>query len=1015
MKRKYIWLIIMLVIFLSSLTGLRLIWLEWFDSATRIEFQDGELDLRERDLTDDEIFLLDGGWEFYPYAFIMEQEDTGESTSKHESIEVPNGWNDKLGSSFGYGSYRLQIKVDPNLPTNYSLYIPSIRSSSEVYVNGRLLGSSGEVARSGENYTARNLPYNLFITPDNQGLIDIVIQAANYKDIRNSGIIRSMKFGTDHAITRESQISSNLQMVTIIFFLINSIYTLIIYFLGNRDKRLLFFSLLSISIIIITLLSTGDKLFHQLFYISYDFDFRLANAVALIACFALMQCTNHGDLPYWRKIFPYFQIIIWAMALITMFLSIPQVISSFPIYYLLIGITVTMTLIAIIRNIRQDVQTNLLLVLSFAAVLHHFAWTLGLRELNLYYIYYPFDLIIAALCYVMLWFRKYFQTYRETKQLAASLQRMNEQKDQFLANTSHEFRNPLNSIILLSKSVLEREYVSLQTRSRKELNTVLKVGKRMSLLLTDLLEARKLEHGQPRLNKQVIALAPVVTGVIDMVRFSVEMKQLKMENRIPSDFPAVYADENRVVQIFYNIIENAIKYTNQGTITITASINREAAEIAITDTGIGISPEMQKRIFNPYEQDHSNKTILEGGFGLGLSITRQLVELHGGTIRVDSKQGEGTRISFTLKLAHAEEAIRLPQGQFFNMVDEEEKGRSEATIPYDIERPAILVVDDDPANLLAMEAVLPVEKYHMVLVSSASKALEEIQNRQWDLVISDIMMPDISGYELTKSIRERYSLTELPVLLLTGNSTTIQTSFIAGANDYVTKPVESVELQARVDSLITLKKVAEQQLQLETSWLQAQIQPHFLFNTLNSIIALSEWDLKKMRQVLNTFSEFLRSKFQFHQMDSLIPIEEELHIVRSYLYIEQVRFGDLLEVKWEVADSQDIKVPFLSIQPLVENAIRHGIRKKQGKGTITVKLQANHRRSEATVMIEDNGIGMNQERIQAVLKKPVNSESGVGLLNVEQRLKQFYGKGLTIESTPDQGTKVSFTVTLHHD
>lgn len=253
--------------------------------------------------------------------------------------------------------------------------------------------------------------------------------------------------------------------------------------------------------------------------------------------------------------------------------------------------------------------------------------------------HYPFDLIFAVVCFMMVWLKGYFRTYRETKELAETLQRINREKDQFLANTSHEFRNPLNSMLLLSKGVRDREESAITEQSINDLNTVLNVGKRMNLLLTDLLEERQLQQGKPRLNKQVIILEPIVTGVMDLLQFSFDMKKVQIINQISKTFPAVFADENRVTQILFNLVKNAIKYTDHGTITISAAVNGNVAEIHVTDTGAGISPEMQKRLFLPYEQGDAPEGITrDGGFGLGLSITKQLVELHGGTIQVSSKK-----------------------------------------------------------------------------------------------------------------------------------------------------------------------------------------------------------------------------------------------------------------------------------------------------------------------------------------------------------------------------------------
>ncbi|WP_440894884.1 ATP-binding protein [Amphibacillus sp. Q70] len=1012
MKRNYVWLGTILLLFIIGLSSSRFIWATLSGNSLQLDIQEGELDLRERNLDEKETLVLNGEWDFYPSTFIME--DDNQSNVVPETIVLPDGWNDLLGSSTGYGSYHLKIKVNPDQDKDYSLYVPSIRDSSEIYVNGRQLSGSGEVATTEEQFTAKNVPQTTVFTANEDGIIDLVIQAANYKDLRDwdSGIVRSIRFGTEQAVTREVQFSIYMQISMVIILLLHSVYTLILYFIGNRNKHLFYFSLLTFVFAIIFLFTSKEKLFHQLFYIDSDLTMRLLFALCLIAGYALLQCTDHRELPYWKRIFPYYQGSVFGLAFITLFLTISQTISLLPVYILIGSSPAIVSLFAVARAYRQSTKTDLFLVLSFVAAIHHVIWAIAWRENGMYLPHYPFDLIIALICLVIVWFKEYFHMHEETKELAESLQRMNQEKDQFLANTSHEFRNPLNSILLLSKAVRDREETALSERSINELNTVLDVGKKMNLLLTDLLEARQLQNSKPRLDKQVITLEPIVTGVIDLLKFSSDMKQLQIINQISKEFPAVYADENRLTQILFNLVKNAIKYTDHGLIVISATVKEKIAEIHVTDTGTGISAEMKKRVFLPYEQGDSSEAILEGGFGLGLSITKQLVELHGGTIRVSSKEGEKTTFTFTLALASPHAAVQLPSEKSQATRDVREAGQTEGSSLKNSQFPSILVVDDNPVSLLALNATLPADEYNAIFVSNASQALEELKKEEWDMIISDIMMPEISGYQLTRNIRERYSLTELPILLLTGGNSDIQAAFEAGANDYVTKPVEPIELKARMDSLITLKRVAQQQLQLETSWLQAQIQPHFLFNTLNSIKALSEWDIEEMRQLLDQFGNFLRSKFQFHQMKALIPLEEELNIVRSYLYIEQVRFGDALEVKWELEEDQDVNIPFLSIQPLVENAVLHGIRQRQGKGTVMIKFVKDSSASKATFTIEDDGVGIDEAEIPNLLNGQIGSQSGVGLLNVEQRLHQHYGKGLTIVSSPGQGTRVSFEVDL---
>ncbi|MFD1453019.1 hybrid sensor histidine kinase/response regulator [Oceanobacillus sojae] len=1015
MRNNYMNLVLILLLVFVCLSAFRLIWMEGFQNSTPLDIQNGKLDLREWKADGDETLVLDGEWDFYPSIFIMEEK--GAVLADTETIHVPEGWNNILNSPIGYGTYRLQVHVNPGQDSHYELYIPSIRSASEVYVNGNKLSSSGEIATEEEAFTAENSPQKVAFKADENGVIDIIIQAANFKDIRNlnGGIIRSIQFGTEQELTNELQFSIYMQIAMVVVLLIHSGYAFILYLIGNRNKQLFFFSLLTFIYAILFLLSGKDKLLHSFFYAQSDWWNQLFVALILIECYVFLQCTNHQKLPYWNKIFPYFQWGVFGLAGVTIFfpLSLPQLIMQLPLYLFACCSLIGIGVFAIIRSYKQSLNTDFFLVLSVAAAIHHVVWALIWRGSGVYMPHYPFDLIFAVVCFMMVWLKGYFRTYRETKELAETLQRINREKDQFLANTSHEFRNPLNSMLLLSKGVRDREESAITEQSINDLNTVLNVGKRMNLLLTDLLEERQLQQGKPRLNKQVIILEPIVTGVMDLLQFSFDMKKVQIINQISKTFPAVFADENRVTQILFNLVKNAIKYTDHGTITISAAVNGNVAEIHVTDTGAGISPEMQKRLFLPYEQGDAPEGITrDGGFGLGLSITKQLVELHGGTIQVSSKKGEKTTFTFTLELASSREAVHLPEENTQTIRRIEDSEQLKIPSWKNEQKPSVLAVDDDPASLLALQAVLPEDAYNLVLVTSAVQALEKVEKGGWDIVISDIMLPEISGYKLTRMIRKRYSLTELPVLLLTGGNSDIQAAFAAGANDYITKPVEPAELKTRLDSLITLKKVAEQQLQLETLWLQAQIQPHFVFNTLNAIKALSEWNLEEMRQLLDELGNLLRSKFQFQQMNALVPLEEELNIVQSYLYIEQVRFGEALQVKWELEDYQEINIPFLSIQPLVENAVHHGIRKGDGKGSVVIRIKKDYTRSKALITVEDDGVGIETTDIPGILQGKSDSKSGVGILNVEKRLHQHYGKGLTINSSHGRGTKVSFEVDL---
>lgn len=1032
MKKSH--MILLIGLLLVILSSLRMVWMVLLPHQEQVSITNGQLDLRHWNADDSGVLLLDGEWEFYPSLWLLDGSRRQRVPAEIEPklISVPGGWNEALHSEeptpYGYASYRLRIKVNPKQNVNYSIRVPSVRTSSELYVNGRLLAKSGQVAKTKEAYTAKNLPYSTSFTADKNGVIDVVIQAANYVDSRGSGIARSIKFGSEEAVAKEMKFSVSMQTLGAIIFLMHSVYALILFLLGNKEKKLLYFSLLTLCVTISSLFSNDEKLFHQLFYIGSDWDFRLSNAAFMMGCYALLECTNHRELPYWRRIYPIYTVINLGTAAVTLLLAPHQVIMLFPVYFLLGCIAAVITIIAILKKVIKDIKSHLLLLFSMLTLVHHFLWSLFWRESGLSIVHYPFDLIISMGCLASIWFKGYFNMHANTKEIAATLQRVNDHKDQFLANTSHEFKNPLHSILNMSQSVLNREGHLLQDRSVKELETVLSVGRRLTLILNDLIDVMSLREGNPRLQKKVISIQPIITGVIDMLQFNAEVKSVNIVNQIPEDFPPVIADENRVIQIVFNLLHNAVKYTNEGGISIKALAEDGRAYIIIADTGIGMDEDMLGRLFLPYEQASASETMIEGGFGLGLSISKQLIELHRGTLEVSSVLGEGSKFTFSLQLADLDTEDGEPVVNSFEpfalqamstqetasaILEQEDippAAKQTTYIAMNRGRPLLLIVDDDPVNLQVLETILPPDAYDVTKATSGKEALAMLDTKEWDLVISDIMMPQMSGYELTRRIRERYTLTELPVLLLTARSQPkdIQSGFLAGANDYVTKPVEALEIRSRIEALTTIKQTVREQLRLEAAWLQAQIQPHFLFNALSAVTALSDINLDKMRHLLDEFSNFLRYKFRFQDTDGLISIKEELSLVRSYLYIEKVRFEERLQVVWEVDDCEELQVPFLSIQPLVENAIRHGIMKRTRGGEIHIRISVHDTLTE--IMVQDNGIGMDEDQLQRILERKADRSSGVGLINTHQRLKRHFGTGLHIKSTLDKGTQVTFFV-----
>jgi two-component system sensor histidine kinase ChiS len=317
--------------------------------------------------------------------------------------------------------------------------------------------------------------------------------------------------------------------------------------------------------------------------------------------------------------------------------------------------------------------------------------------------------------------------------------------------------------------------------------------------------------------------------------------------------------------------------------------------------------------------------------------------------------------------------------------------------------------NDDPLNLKILHGMLSVEQYDIETATSVREAIARL-DEPWGLIITDIMLPHLSGYELSRIVRERFSLSELPILLLTARSRPedIYEGFLSGANDYVAKPMDAMELKSRVRALTDLKKSIGEQLRVEAAWLHAQIKPDFLFNTLHTISALGDLDMDRMKALLDVFGTYMRLSFDVQNLQKVVTLEHELRLVRSYLYIEEARFGDRLLIIWEIAEPIHFMLPPLSIQTLVENALSHGILRRADGCTVHIRITDDIEYVEISIM--DNGVGMDDNKQKGLLESHSDKKRGIGLFNTDQRLKQMYGMGLQLQSTMDQGTTVSFKI-----
>lgn len=414
------------------------------------------------------------------------------------------------------------------------------------------------------------------------------------------------------------------------------------------------------------------------------------------------------------------------------------------------------------------------------------------------------------------------QELEKERTLTEELRRLDKLKDEFLANTSHELRTPLNGIIGLAESLMEGVTDPLPPPTLANLSMIASSGRRLSNLINDILDFSKLKEKSIQLQLKPLQARELAEIVLTLSRPLVGKKDLRLINAIPANLPPVLADENRLQQILYNLVGNAIKFTETGSIEISATLTPEngnpdrPSQLAITvaDTGIGIAAAKFESIFQAFEQGDGATDRLYGGTGLGLAVTKQLVELHNGEISVTSTLGEGSRFTFTLPLAEnsalterpAESRIPLSKVRSFTLepLSLQEIGDTLASLAATSNtngRLKVLIVDDEPLNRQVLMNYLTTQNYVVTQAASGPEALIMLEGKSKpDLILLDVMMPRMTGYEVCQRLRERYSLDELPILLLTAKNqvSDLVTGLEAGANDYLTKPIAKDELIARI-------------------------------------------------------------------------------------------------------------------------------------------------------------------------------------------------------------------------
>ncbi len=987
----------------------------------------GQMDLSSWDFAQNGTVQLTGEWEFYR-SQLLTPENFHPSVSSAaaplpqmtDMVTLPGSWNDYIGedrrnTAVGYATFRLRIRLKDGEDTIYGIRSGNIRTANRIFVNGQEAGASGKPGASAGQEEPDNIPYAGFASVTGNEA-EIIVQVSNHS-YAAGGIFAPIVFGDKASIMKSRELDMFVDLMSGAGFLIPALYLLALYRLHKKEPSMLHLGLFCLSALVYVLMH-GEKLLGNL-WSSMDYEWFLKTQLfssAFIYFFLLryVALAVQGSIP--RLVLRICDAATLVAVIMAIFLP-PLIFSKIGPLLIVYSLTVVSYIIfAMIRGMkRQSEDAGLMLIGMLSIIVVIVVNVLSLTGLYTSLNLVPYEMILFVLTQAVLLSRRFSRAFAEVEALSHKLQTLDGLKDEFMANTSHELRTPLHGIVNIAQSLVEGASGQLNRKQAKDLSMIVATGRRLSVLINDILDFSKLKNGEIQLHRQPVDLKAVTQSVMEITLHAAGNKPIRFEERWPEHLPMLDMDEERLRQILYNLLGNAVKFTSAGVVRIEAKTlgSGDLVQISVTDTGIGIARDRLQDIFKSYEQIGASSEREYSGTGLGLSISKKLVELGGGIIWAESEPGSGSSFHFTLPAAHQQGASELDAAVTFRAETADNNGDEERLGPDILMKEpssTVLLVDDDPVNLQALRGLLSVDNCRLISVDNGADALEQIRTGQSiDLVITDWMMPGMSGIELCRAVREKFSPIEMPVLILTarGLPEDVRIGLQAGANDFLRKPVDADELRARVRNLIELRKSVRRTISTEMAFLQAQIKPHFLFNALNTIISLLPVDPDKTTGLLLELSHYLRGSFDFHNREQLTTLYKELALVHSYLALEKARFEDRLEIVYEVEAEMGGLIPPLSIQPVVENAVRHGLMQREAGGCVTIRIQ--EERDKICITVADNGVGMDPERAEQLLAAD-RPESGVGLRNIHTRLLTLYGKGLNMDSSPGGGTTVSFEV-----
>jgi len=989
-----------------------------FQAIDSPKAENGTLDLTNWSFKENGAIKLEGEWEIYKERLLTPSELAGYNEyaevrqyfdpSATRSMKQLFSLEDIRGGGIGARTYKLHIHLGEEPQHALALKLSNIKTSSKLYVNGQEVGGHGQVSLDAKQAKAGNRGYEVYFEAGSSS-IEVVLQVANYSHY-NFPYHYSIWLGSANSIAGQTSSGLAIELTGTAICFIIFIYHLYVA-VHTRVIGSLYFSLMFLCLTIM-FLNSGELMLVGIFqHAPYELLLKLVWICRIGLRILLQLYLVHQVAGLLSPAFHKFTMSTYWLSLgfILLFDSVvyTKIIEYMSLYFLGIMTYLFWRLFRKWlqldhRSLRNDVLIYLVIV---------FFWMISYYNTALYSLGLISNKSIGSMAVASFIFISQLLLAIRYIRSEERIKRMDKVKEDFLVNSAYYLRGPLDSMLSMTANGIEREKNKnqlIESDAHIQYKMMNQLVRRVIHQVNATIDLALLRNKELKLNRESVPLKASLTRAVEAITVFGKEKGIAVKLDVHPTMKII-GDEERMYQVLYALIRQAANRTGATAVSVSASLSGSMICISVQDDGAYISSSRQSQLFDPNIIDDTDA-------GLTMYMTRALVQAMDGRLELDwSIEGKGNCFKLRLPGYMNRHELQVDDSQQLLEI------RTESLLPawnelgsHETKQQTVLIVEDQYYNIQTLQDMLVKNGYVVLYAYSGEEAMPILAASSVDLVLVDITLQGQSGIELCRQIRNQYSMIELPVILMAVGveHDELERGFEAGANDFLHKPFVELEVLARVKGMLSLQEASRLAVQHELSFLQAQIKPHFIYNAINTMISLCYVNPEQAAKLLTDFSQYLRLVFDVDNAGNAIALSKELELIQVYVGIERMRFGDKYKLELDVPEQlQEVRIPSLCIQPLVENAIKHGLYSKEEGGTIKVAVRLNDR--ELAITVSDDGVGMSEAQLKQLLES--HDQTGVGFGNVQKRIRQQQHASLTLHSEQGKGTEVTIRFMIRHE